>query len=84
MRSADVRAYLERGWRELEELQASAWDELRRREGATAALVAADELRRFTVAARPDWPDERERSEDLEVHVRVGEWLRRVHDRHGR
>jgi hypothetical protein len=81
MRSEDVRAYLSRDWAALAELKEQAWLEQRRRRGIPGALEIADELRRQVRGLRPAWPSDEERAEDLAVHVRVAEWLRRVRTR---
>jgi hypothetical protein len=78
MRAEDVRAYLSRDWAAVAELKEETWLEQRRRRGAAGALEVADELRRQVRALRPSWPSAEERAEDLAVHARLGEQLRRV------
>lgn len=48
------------------------------------ALRVGDELRHHMQMLRDDWPTEEERQNDLAVHVRVSESLRRVKTNGGR
>jgi hypothetical protein len=43
---------------------------------ADEALAVGEALRQHVRALRPDWPDPRERDDDLAVHERVSEGLR--------
>lgn len=54
------------------------WVEWRRAHGSAEASALAERLRVQARKARPDWPSEAERMDDLRVHVRVSELLRRV------
>ena len=54
------------------------WRDHTRAHGPAAGIRFADELRRQALAARPDWPSEEEREEDLATHLRVIEVLRRA------
>ncbi len=76
MRRADIRAFAHRDWRRVERLKDRYWAESELT--PSAAIALGDDLRRFARAARPDWPSEEDRGEDLAVHRRVSESLRRV------
>jgi hypothetical protein len=45
---------------------------------AADALRVGDELRHYVSSLRPDWPSKDDRLDDLAVHIRVAESLRRV------
>ena len=68
-----LRAFAERPWEEIERLKRHHW--------ATSdmnpaeLLGVAEELRQYAVAVRPEWPDRRERSSDLDAHVRLAQLL---------
>jgi hypothetical protein len=83
MRAEDIRAYLGRDWEAVAELKDRFWLEQRRLHGVAGAMQVANELRRAVLALRPTWPSEEEREEDIAVHVRVGEVLRRAHRARG-
>ena len=83
MRAEDVRAYLGRDWEAVAELKDRFWLEQRRLHGVAGAWKVADELRRAVLALRPTWPSEEDREDDLTVHVRMSEALRRVHRARG-
>jgi len=59
-------------------LKSVHWRERKERLGPAEALRVADELRRWCRLRQPGWPSPAQREADLEVHVRVGEWLRSV------
>ena len=54
------------------------WADWKREHGPAAGIRVADELRRQVLAARPDWPSESEREEDLATHLRMIEVIRRA------
>lgn len=77
LRRTDLVAYLSRDWDRIEESKGAPWA---RRGGATPehALRLGDDLRRHARMLHPDRPDETERRDDLDCHVRVGRALRSV------
>jgi hypothetical protein len=75
---AAIRAFVERDWASAEADKERYWRDYKREHGAAAGIRVAEELRRQVLAARPGWPSEREREEDLATHLRVIEVLRRV------
>ena len=76
MNPAHVRAYVDRDWALVQRLKERYWAE--RQLTPEEALALGDDLRRHVLAVRPDWPTDEDRLEDLEVHARVSESLRRV------
>jgi hypothetical protein len=78
MQRADLLEFATRDRAPVEALRAKYWREYQAAAGPLAALELADGLRRHAIALHPDWPDDRARSEDLAVHRRVSEALRRV------
>jgi hypothetical protein len=78
MRPEDIRAFVQRDWDAIAAAKREAWIEAHRRLGADGALAQADGLRLHVRLLRPDWPTQQERQEDLAVHARVAEALRRV------
>lgn len=78
MRATDLAAFARRPWAELDRLDAAWWAERRRCGGADEAFRLADELRRFVLSTRPDWPAPSDREADLASHVALGEALRSV------
>ena len=75
---ADLRAFARRDWASLSRDEAAYWREQKRVHGPGEGIRIGDELRRHVIAARPDWPSEREREEDLATHLRLIEVMRRV------
>jgi hypothetical protein len=73
-----ARAFVERDWRALERDKERYWSAYKAEHGAAAGLTVADELRAQVRRARPDWPSEEERHEDLETHLRVLDVIGRV------
>lgn len=59
-------------------MKADHWRRRKERLGPGEGLRIAAELRAHVLAARPDWPSEAERAEDLATHVRVAADLRRA------
>jgi hypothetical protein len=71
-------AYAGRDWSGAARDKALYWRDFKREHGPAGGLRVADALRRQVRAARPDWPSERERREDMEMHLRLIEVFRRV------
>ena len=71
-----LRAFASRPWAEIESLKRRYWSESERT--PAQLLKLADELRRYTLSVRPDWPDEAEREADLKTHIRVSRQLSKV------
>lgn len=77
----DLLAFSRRNWAQLAELKAEHWRERRERLGPAEGVRMAELLRQHVRRTRPDWPDARQRAEDLAHHIRLGEMLRRVRNR---
>ena len=73
-----VRDFLERDWASAARDKELYWRDYKRTHGPAAGIRVADELRRQVLAARPGWPSEQEREEDLATHRRVIEVLRSI------
>jgi hypothetical protein len=69
----DIRAFVSRDWAGLAAAKASAWQSSKRTPAGD--LQAADELRRYVLTLRPDWPSRDDRTDDLQNHIRVSEAL---------
>lgn len=78
MDADDIRAFARRDWNAIAESKAGFWAERKPAMTPDEALAVAEGLRRHARALRPDWPDIRERDDDLAVHARVAEALRAV------
>jgi hypothetical protein len=78
MRKEDLIAFARRDWSAIEESKRRRWADQKSRMQPIDALSVGDELRRHVCALQPGWPTEADRREDLAVHVRVSESLRRV------
>ena len=78
MREEDLIAYANRDWAAIEESKRRRWAEQKSRMTAAEALRVGDALRRHAAIVRPEWPTAADRREDLAVHIRVSESLRRV------
>jgi hypothetical protein len=77
MRKEHLIAFAGRDWSAIAASKRRRWAEQKSRMDPAEALSVADELRHYARAHRDDWPTE-DRREDLAVHVRVSESLRRV------
>lgn len=75
---AALRDFVERDWGAAERDEDRWWREHEREHGSDAGFLVGAGLRRHVLAARPDWPSEQERAEDLATHLRVIDVLRRV------
>lgn len=78
MNREDIRAFAGRNWGLVEQAKRRFWRERKQTLSPVEALAIGDGLRRHVRALRPDWPSEKERAEDLEVHARVAASLRSV------
>jgi hypothetical protein len=83
MRKEDILAYMQRDWAAIAASKRERWSEIRKTMTAEQLLAMGDDLRNYAFTLHPDWPTERHRREDFDVHVRVSESLRRV-ERRGR
>jgi hypothetical protein len=77
-RADELRKYVRRDWRLLEQTKQEFWLNRRRRRSAVAALRVADALREEVRAIRPDWPSPDDRASDLAAHTRLAETLARA------
>lgn len=78
---AALRDFIERDWSSPTHDKERYWRDYKREHGPAAGIRIADELRRQVLAARPDWPSEREREQDLATHHRIIDVLYRVPSR---
>jgi hypothetical protein len=78
---AQLRAYAGRDWSAALRDKARCWRDFKLEHGPAGGVRVADELLRQVRLARPDWPSERERREDMEMHLRLIEVFRRVASR---
>jgi hypothetical protein len=67
--AASARAFVGRGWAEVERLEREHWARRRRDEGPLATFRAASALLEHVRRLRPDWPGEAERAADLAHHL---------------
>jgi len=65
----DVRAYAQRAWHVLTELERDHWARELSEHGPLATLEASQALWAHMRRVRPDWPTETDRSADLAHHV---------------
>jgi hypothetical protein len=65
-------------WKAAARAKERYWREYKRAHGPAAGILIADELRRQVLAMRPDWPSEEERAEDLAMHLRLIDVIRRA------
>jgi hypothetical protein len=78
MRKEDLIAFARRDWAAIEESKRRRRADQKSRMEPADALSVGDELRDHVSAYQPGWPTEADRRDDLAVHVRVSESLRRV------
>lgn len=76
-----LREFAQRDWAASARSKELYWRDWKRQHGPAAGIRVADELRRQVLAARPDWPSESERQEDLATHLRMIEVIRRARPR---
>jgi hypothetical protein len=67
--AVSARAFVQRGWVELERLDREYWASRRRDEGSRATFGASSALLEHVRRLRPDWPGEAERAADLAHHL---------------
>lgn len=84
MRKEDLIAFATRDWKAIAALKRSRWATLKSRMTPAEALEVGDQLREHMKALQPDWPTKEQRQEDMAVHIRVSESLRRVKPPEGR
>lgn len=78
MRPEDVARFARRDWEAVSACKSEQWLEERRRRGVSWCFLVADDLRRQVSRQQPTWPTAAEHQADLDIHIRVGEALRRV------
>ncbi len=78
MRKEDVIAFARRDWRAIAALKQRRWAEQKRQMTPAEALSVGDELRHHVSALSSGWPTQEDRRNDLAVHIRVSESLRRA------
>lgn len=74
----DIRAYARRDRSELQRLKRQRGADLIRDGGTDAAFRAVWALYEHVRTLRPDWPDEQQRAEDLQHHIRLKQLLDRA------
>lgn len=67
--AVSARAFVSRGWPEMERLDREHWARRRREEGSRATFRASSALLEHVRRLRPDWPGEAERAADLAHHL---------------
>ena len=80
MDTENLRAYLERGWRDAEQLKREHWARERAERGPEVTLGASQALWHHMRLVNPAWPSEAERLDDLAHHIE----LKRAIDRAAR
>ena len=78
MRKEDLIAFARRDWQAIAESKRRRWAEQSAHMSPADALQVGDELRHHMTTLHPDWPTEEDRQNDLAMHLRVSEMLRRV------
>jgi hypothetical protein len=78
VRNEDLIAFARRDWKAIAESKRRRWAEWRSRMTPADALRVGDEIRQHISSLNLDWPSKSDRLDDLAVHVRVAESLRRV------
>jgi len=76
----DLRAFAHRDWARADAAKRARVAETFRREGPTRLLRTARALFEHALAVNPGWPPARDRSADLEHHVKLKGWLDRASD----
>jgi hypothetical protein len=84
MRNEDLIAFARRDWQAVAALKRERWAEQKSQMTPAEALTIGDALRHHVSALQPSWPTAEERREDIAVHIRVSESLRRVKPHDGR
>ena len=69
MDTQDLRTYLERGWRDAEQLKREHWARERAERGPGVTVSASLALWRHMRLVNPEWPSEAERLDDLAHHI---------------
>ena len=67
--AVSARAFVRRGWAEIERLDREHWAGRHRDEGSRAIFRASSALLEHVRRLRPDWPGEAERAADLAHHL---------------
>jgi len=67
--AVSARAFVRRGWAEIERLDREHWAGRHRDEGSRATFRASTALLEHVRRLRPDWPGEAERAADLAHHL---------------
>lgn len=80
MTSDDVRAFVQRDWDALAASKTAYWAERFQSDGWQPAWQAADALLLEMRRARPDYPDEQERTLDFSAHLALRSRLDRAAD----
>lgn len=71
-------AFARRDWTAIAESKRRRWAAQKKEMTPAEALQVGDELRYHAQTLQDGWPTEADRRDDLAVHVRVSESLRRV------
>jgi hypothetical protein len=74
----DIRAYVSRDWATVQEQKRRSWAERLARMGPAEGIRLADDMRRYVVSIRPDWPTPGDRAPDLASHIELCALLRRA------
>ena len=80
IKKEQIKAFAERDWGKIAELDSSYWASEYRCNGAVSSLKVADALRQHMKSVRPEWPDEAARAADLQHHIKMKRLLVQVAD----
>lgn len=80
VKDSDIREYAGRQWDRLSEMDRSYWAAEYRRNGSGASQRVFLSLWQHMKSIRDDWPDERERQQDLDHHIALKQLLDRTAD----
>ena len=78
MNNADIKAYVNRNWAVMDDLNRCYWAGEYRRHGASSTIKAAQILWLHMKSIRPDWPSPEERDLDLQHHIALKQLLDKV------
>lgn len=69
MNQDEIKAFANRNWKQLSDLDRSYWAVEYQRNGSITAQKASQALWQHMKSIRPEWPDTMERKRDLENHL---------------
>ena len=75
MNAADIRNYLDRDWRLIEQSKIDFWRTRKAEMTPDEVFALSADLLEYVRSLRPDWPTSAEREEDLQAHIRLARLL---------